>query len=137
MAADGSALPRGERLWYRCHVLGEEEKHLLSGLDDRRRGFSRQVEISSVEDRFCSALQYEKLSLTSSGLATKEDALLWIVQALHSRGYRQLRSRLSFRGGTYFGSLEAWIEYPDPEEKTEPPRNFRQKLRGLWKHLFH
>ena len=114
----------------------EGEKHLLSGLDDRRRGFSRQVEINAGEGGYCSALQYEKLSLTSSGLATKEEALLWAVQALHARGYRQLRSRLSFRGGTYYGSLEAWIEYPDPEEPTGSPRNLLQRLRGLWQRLF-
>src|SRR4030095_7265553 len=100
-------------------VTGEAEKHLLSGLDDRRRGFSRQVEINSVEGGYCSALQYEKLCLTSSGFATKEEALLWAVQALHSRGYRQLRSRLSFRGGTYFGSLEAWIDYSEPDAEAE------------------
>ena len=117
-------------------VPEEGEKHLVSGLDDRRRGFSRQLEINSVEGGYCSALQYEKLFLTSAGLGTKEEALLWIVQALQSRGYRQLRSRLSFRGGTYFGSLEAWIEYPDPEEKTGSPRNLLQRLRGLWGHLF-
>jgi hypothetical protein len=115
----------------------EGEKHLLSGLDDRRRGFSRQLEINSVEGGYCSTLQYEKLCLTSAGLGTKEEALLWIVQALHSRGYRQLRSRLSFRGGTYFGSLEAWVEYPDPDEAMGPPPNLLQRLRGLWQHLFH
>jgi hypothetical protein len=112
------------------------EKHLLSGLDDRRRGFSRQVEINAVEGGYCSALQYEKLCLTSSEFVTKGEALLWAVQALHGRGYRQLRSRLSFRGGTYFGSLEAWIEYPDPEEPTAFPQTLLQRLRALWQHLF-
>lgn len=118
-------------------VSEEGEKHLISGLDDRRRGFSRQLEISPVEGRYTSALQYEKLCLTSSRLATKEHALLWVVQELQSRGYRQLRSRLSFRGGTYFGSLEAWIEYPDQEEAPGPSRNLLQRLRCRWQHLFH
>ena len=116
---------------------GVGEKHLLSGLDDRRRGFSRQLEISSVEGGYYSALQYEKLSLTSSGLSTKEQALLWVVQELQSRGYRQLRSRLSFRGGTYFGSLEAWTEYPDQEQATGPPQSLLERLGALWRHLWH
>jgi hypothetical protein len=114
---------------------GEVEKHLLSGLDDQRRGFSRQLEISWIEGRYCSAFQYEKFCLTSSEFETKEEALMWAVQALQSRGYRQLRTRLTFRGGTYFGSLEAWIEYPDSEEAFAP-LNLLQRLRGLLRHLF-
>ena len=116
--------------------IEETEKHLLSGLDDRRRGFSRQLNINRGEDGYSTTLQYEKLSLTSEGFGTTDQALVWVVEALHSRGYRQLRSRLSFRGAKYFGSLEAWIEYPDPEEEIESARTLVQRVRGLWGHLF-
>ena len=52
-------------------ALGEGERHLLSGVDDRHRGFSRQLEINGVEGRYHATLQYEKLCLTSEGCATK------------------------------------------------------------------
>ena len=117
-------------------ALGEGERHLLSGVDDRHRGFSRQLEVNGLEGRYHATLQYEKLCLTSEGCATKEDALLWVVETLHTKGYRQLRSRLSFRGGTYFGSLDAWIDYPDPVGGTSQ-RSFLQRMGVLWGRLFH
>ena len=118
-------------------ALGEGERHLLSGVDDRHRGFSRQLDINGVEGGYRAALQYEKLCLASEACATKEEALLWLVKALHTLGYRQLRSRLNFRGGTYLGGLEAWIEYPDPVDETASHRSLLQRMGGLWERLFH
>ncbi|HZS12518.1 MAG TPA: hypothetical protein VFA38_09720, partial [Nitrospirales bacterium] len=43
------------------------------------------------------------------------DAIAILVSRLHAMGYRQMRSRASFRGKTYLGSQEMWIEYPDPD----------------------
>ena len=116
--------------------LDESEKYLLSGVDDRHRGFSRQMDINGIEGEYRAALQYEKLCLASEACATKPEALLWLVKALHSRGYRQLRSRLNFRGGTYLGGLEGWIEHPDPLEGTPSHRTLLQRIGGLWKRLF-
>ena len=112
------------------------EKHLLSGLDQRQRGFSRQVEIEPEEGGYRASLQYEKLAVRSERRSTKEQALLELVQSLHASGYRQLRSRLNFRGGSYFGSLEPWFEYPDPEQ---PPQRegLLVRLRQVWHRFFH
>ena len=117
-------------------ALDEDEKYLLSGVDDRHRGFSRQLDINGIEAEYRATLQYEKLCLASDACATRAEALLWLVKALHTRGYRQLRSRLNFRGGTYLGGLEGWIEYPDPVEETPCHRTLLQKMGGLWERLF-
>ena len=117
-------------------ALTEDERHLLSGVDDRHRGFSRQLDISWAEGRYHAGLQYEKLCLASEPCATKDEALLWLVKVLHTRGYRQLRSRLNFRAGTYLGGLEPWIEYPDPVEETAPHLSLLRRIGGLWERLF-
>jgi hypothetical protein len=114
----------------------ENEKYLLSGLDDRHRGFSRQLDIDGIEGKYRAALQYEKLGLASEAYATKEEALLWLVKALHTRGFRQLRSRLNFRGETYLGGLVPWIDHPDPIEEASP-LTLLQRMGGLWERLFH
>jgi hypothetical protein len=105
------------------------EKHLLSGLDQRQRGFSRQIEIEPEEAGYRASLQYEQLLVRSESRSTKEEALLELVQNLHENGYRQLRSRLNFRGGSYLGSMEPWLEYTDPQE----PLHDRKFFEGLWR----
>lgn len=97
-----------------------------------------QTDAPLPDGGYRAVLQYEKLSAMSEVRATKEAALLDLVEGLHNRGYRQLRSRLSFREGAYFGSLETWIEYPDPEQPAVPRQGrLQQRLRGLWQRLFH
>lgn len=89
------------------------EKHLLAGLDDRARGFSRAVDIEQGADAFRAIFRYEALVLESAG-AGSADALAEMVRALQDRGYRQLRTRPLFRDGAYLGSQEPWVEYADP-----------------------
>jgi len=112
------------------------EKHLLSGLDQRQRGFSRQVEIEPEEGGYRASLQYEKLVVRSERCPTKEEALLELVERLQESGYRQLRSRLNFRGGSYFGSLEPWCEYADPQKPLHD-RKFFDRLWELWERVFY
>jgi len=112
------------------------EKHLLSGLDQRQRGFSRQVEIEPEEGGYRASLQYEKLAVRSERRSTKEEALLELVERLQESGYRQLRSRLNFRGGSYFGSLEPWFEYADPQKPLHD-RKFFDRLWELWERVFY
>ena len=106
------------------------------GLDDQQRGFSRQVDIEDAEGQCRASLRYEKFFLATEPRATSEAALLDLIQALQERGYRQLRSRLSFRGKEYFGSLEAWIEYPDIAEPERPRRGLARTLGQFWNRLF-
>jgi len=74
-----------------------QNTYQLAGLDPRERGFSRPVEVR--ED--------------APG-DTQEAALQLLVATLHEQGYRQLKTQITFRSGTYLGSREAWVEYPDP-----------------------
>src|SRR5436305_15185673 len=92
--------------------LEDLEKHLLAGLDDQQRGFSRQDDIEGADGQCRASLRYEKLFLLTEPRATSEAALLDIIQALHERGYRQLRRRMSFCGRVSFGSRESWLGSP-------------------------
>ena len=116
--------------------LEDLEKHLLAGLDDQQRGFSRQVDIEGADGQCRASLRYEKFFLATEPRATSEAALLDLIQALQERGYRQLRSRLSFRGKEYFGSLEHWTEYPDITEPERPRRGLAWTLGQFWSRLF-
>ena len=116
--------------------LEDLEKHLLAGLDDQQRGFSRQVDIEDAEGQCRASLRYGKFFLATELRATSEVALLDLIKALQERGYRQLRSRLSFRGKEYLGSLEPWIEYPDIVEPERPRRGLARTFGQFWNRLF-
>jgi len=95
-----------------------QEKHQLAGVDARERGFSRPVDRG-----------------TESGIHrvardTPVAALEELIRTLQGQGYSQLRSQLSIKEGTYLGSQEPWIEYPDLERPSETPDGLISKLFG-------
>ena len=90
------------------------DRFQLAGLDDRQRGFSRPVDIDPVEGQYRARLRYESTQIVTAPAATEAAALLVLIHDLHAQGYRQLKTQLSFRKGTYLGSQEPWIEYADP-----------------------
>jgi hypothetical protein len=92
------------------------EKHQLAGLDERSRGFNRIVEVRQVEQAYRADLNYEAQHITADIGDSGRAALEALVRQLHSNGFTQLRSQLSFRAGEYLGGREPWIEYPDPRE---------------------
>jgi|SRR5438552_662528 len=93
--------------------MAEREKHLLAGLDDRHRGFSRIAEIEPQEGGCTASFRYERMVIVGPLSGTAEKALADLVLMLHERGYTELRTRVTFRGERYLGSQEAWVEYPD------------------------
>ena len=97
---------------------GGLDKHQLSGLDYRERGFNRPIEFERAGDRFCATLRYETVRISTEPHPAQDAALLALIENLHRQGYRQLRTQVSFRNGIYLGSQETWVEYPDP---TPPP----------------
>ena len=111
------------------------EKHLLAGLDERERGFSRAVDIEGREGVFRAVFRYETLVLESAGTENAAAALAAMVRLLQMRGYRQLRTRLTFLGGAYLGSQELWIEYPDPERPPESAGGVSGLVRRIWRTL--
>lgn len=97
----------------------ELDKYQLAGFDDRERGFSRPVEFERAGDHYRAILRYEAVRITTDPHPTQDQALTVLMETLHRRGYRQLRTQKSFQNGVYLGSQELWVEYPDPQTKEQ------------------
>ena len=91
-----------------------QNTYQLAGLDPRERGFSRPVEVRGEDRRYRASLRYEATHVVTELEDTQEAALQLLIATLHGQGYRQLKTQISFRSGTYLGSQESWVEYPDP-----------------------
>lgn len=94
-----------------------QQTYQLAGLDPRERGFSRPVEVVSVDRQYRAILRYEAARIVTEA-ASQDAALERLIAALQRQGYRQLKTQISFRDGTYLGSRDPWTEYADP-----PPRS--------------
>jgi len=90
------------------------------------------VELERADGMCRAVLRYETTRLVTTDCATPTDAMVELIRLLHVRGFQQLRSQLSFRENTYFGSREPWIEYPDPERSV---RSFGTVLARLFGRL--
>jgi hypothetical protein len=97
------------------------EKYQLAGLDERQRGFSRPVDLHGDGASYRATFRYETVVLHGERCQATESALREMIRLLQRRGYTQLKSQLSFRGGQYLGNQEPWIEYPDDAEPAEEP----------------
>lgn len=104
------------------------DTYLLAGLDDRERGFSRPVEFEQGDDGYRAILRYESIRIETECHPTQNVALAVLIQTLQTRGYRQLRTQMSYRNGTYLGSQELWIEYPDAPQAEPTSSVFLAKL---------
>jgi len=105
-----------------------EEKHQLAGFDARERGFSRPVVFEQADGGYHAILRYETTHVVTTTQHTPGTALEELIRMLQGQGYSQLRSQLNFRKGTYLGSQEPWIEYPDPERKPEQEDGWLKRL---------
>lgn len=94
-------------------------RHQLSGVDERDRGFSRQVVIEQVDGQYLASLRYESTVVATGVVDDETSALLELVETLQRMGYGQLQTQRSFSGGTYLGTREACVEYPDPERSDQ------------------
>ncbi|MBA5867014.1 MAG: hypothetical protein GDA67_10030 [Nitrospira sp. CR1.3] len=104
------------------------DRRQLAGLDERERGFSRPVEFEREETGYRAVLRYEAVCVTTGLYPSQEAALLALIETLQSRGYRQLKTQISFRSGQYLGSQEPWVEYQDPPEAAAQPSGVIAKL---------
>lgn len=91
----------------------------VAGLDDRDRGFNRQIHVIPGEGGFQARLRYESLQIDVDPVPTEDQVLHDLIHMLHERGYRQLRTQRIFIGEQYLGNQELWVEYPDPEALLE------------------
>jgi hypothetical protein len=106
-------------------------RYQVAGLDERERGFNRTVEVRCECDRYRALLRYEQLHLSTSWHEAHDAAVGDLIQLLQARGYRQLKSRASFRGDIYLGSQALWIEYTDPPQAAEPSHWFSRLVGRL------
>mgnify|MGYP007099643760 CR=1 FL=1 len=105
-----------------------QEKHQLAGFDARERGFSRPIVFEQTDGGYQAILRYETTRVVTTAQATPGGALEELIRTLQGQGYSQLRSQLSVRQGTYLGSQEPWIEYPDPASATEQQGGWLKRL---------
>ena len=105
-----------------------QEKHQLAGVDARERGFSRPIVFEQTDGGYQAILRYETTRVVTTTQATPGGALEELIHTLQGQGYSQLRSQLSVREGTYLGSQEPWIEYPDPAHDTEQQGGWMKRL---------
>ena len=108
--------------------MNQTEKHQLAGFDTRERGFSRPIVFEEADGGFQAILRYETTRVVTIIQATPGAALEELIRMLQGQGYSQLRSQLSVREGSYLGSQEPWIEYPDPARGTEQEVGWLKRL---------
>ena len=108
--------------------MNQTEKHQLAGFDARERGFSRPVVFEQADGGYQAILRYETTRVVTTAHATPSGALEELIRTLQGQGYSQLRSQLSVREGSYLGSQEPWIEYPDPARGTEQEVGWLKRL---------
>ena len=103
--------------------MGHEivEKHQVAGLDEKERGFNRQIDVERIDGGYRAVLRYEQTLVETTACETSVQTLDELVRMLRERGYTQLQSRLTFKGAAYLGTQEPWMEYPDPNA---PPESF-------------
>jgi hypothetical protein len=107
------------------------EKHQVAGLDDRDRGFNRPAELLLSEGSYQVVFRYEDTRVVTESFVSPADAMHELIRLLHQRGFSQLRSQLSVRGGTYFGNQHPWVEYADPGGAFKFGRGLFRWLRRL------
>jgi hypothetical protein len=110
-----------------------QEKHQLAGVDARERGFSRPVVFERTDGGYQAVLRYETTRVVTIARETPVAALEELIRTLQGQGYSQLRSQLSIKEGTYLGSQEPWIEYPEPERPPERPDGLISKFFALFR----
>ena len=104
------------------------EQHQVAGLDERNRGFNRQIDVERVDGGFRAILRYEQTLVRTDPREVTAQAIDDLVRLLRERGYTQLRSRRNFQGAAYLGTQEPWIEYADPDGPPEDERMPQDQL---------
>ena len=94
-------------------------KYQLSGIDERDRGFSRQVYLEFDHGQYLASLEYEETFVKTGLLNDESSALKELIRNLQHMGYTCLQTQRSFAGEIYLGTQEACVEYPDPEHSEQ------------------
>ena len=103
----------------------------IAGVDDRERGFNRQVQVSGQGAAYQARLRYEALQIEVEYVETEEKALQGLIAVLHERGYTQLRTQRLFQEEHYLGNQELWVDYPDPDPPEIPAVSWFIRIRQM------
>lgn len=90
------------------------EIHQLEGFDPHGRSFNRNVQAYRLEKGFSTRFHYEDLRAESQTFYTIPEAVKDMVRVLQEKGFRNLRTRVNFKGKRYLAERRSWIDYPDP-----------------------
>ena len=101
----------------------------IAGVDDRERGFNRQVQVIKRGAAYQARLRYEALQIEVEPVVREEEVLRRLVCVLQDRGYTQLRTQQIFKGEQYLGNQELWVDYPDPEFPDARPVSWLMRIR--------
>ncbi len=93
---------------------GLVERHQVEGADPSDRYFNRAVLVSRIANGYVGKVTYEALAVEGQSLPTVAGAVRALVEKLQGLGFRQLRTRVNFKGRRYLAEKETWIDYPDP-----------------------
>ncbi len=72
------------------------------------------MEVVADGPHYQAVLRYEETRVTGEPAASQDTALERLIVILQRQGYRQLKTQIIFRDGTYLGSQDPWTEYADP-----------------------
>lgn len=104
----------------------------IAGLDDRERGFNRQVQVIAQGQTYQARLRYEALQIEVEPVDTEEEALQRLIHALQDRAYTQLRTQRIFQGPQYLGNQELWVDYPDPDPPDDASLTWFMRIQQLF-----
>jgi len=104
----------------------------IAGVDDRERGFNRQVQVSGQGVAYQARLRYEAVQIEVEQVETEEKALQRLIAVLHERGYTQLRTQRIFQEEHYLGNQELWMDYPDPVPPKVPNVSWFMRIRQIF-----
>ena len=128
-------------LWEACKRMHSPLPHAsiyhVAGLDERARGFNRQVHVIPCEGGFLARFRYELLQIEVDPVPIEEQVLQGLIHLLHEKGYTQLRTQRIFIGDQYLGNQEVWVDYPDPESPLDTKKTWLAWLRQVFNPSSH
>ena len=94
-------------------AVGLIERHQVEGMDPSDRSFSRAILVNRTAQGYTGRVMYESLTVEGQAAPTVGTAVARVVAKLREFGFRQMRTRVNFKGKQYLAEKETWVDYPD------------------------
>jgi hypothetical protein len=92
---------------------GLVERHQIEGTDPSDRYFNRAIMVNRTTQGYAGRVMYEALTVEGQAAPTVSAAVSHVVGKLRELGFRQMRTRVNFKGKRYLAEKETWVDYPD------------------------